>query len=90
MAHEILQDYYLNRAIVYIDDNIYRAFNIRFKSVGSIQVTLALDATLVCETLKLYIMCVVLTYFIQIMYNIIICFVCLLISSSDTYFCHIL
>ena len=50
----------------------YGAFHIRFKSVASIEVTLALKATLVCETLEL---CVIFTYFMQIMYDIIICFV---------------
>ena len=53
----------------------YRDSHIGFKSVVSIEVMLALKAAFVCKTLKLCIMCVIFTYFMQNMYDIIICFV---------------
>ena len=68
-SHNLLQ------AIVSIQRYSYRAFHIGFKSVASIEVTLALKAAFVCTTLKFCIMCDIFTYFMQIMYDIIICFV---------------
>ena len=67
-SHTLLQ------AIVSIQRYSYRASHIGFKSVASIEVTLALKASFVCTTLKLCIMCIIFKYFMQIMYDMIICF----------------